>query len=245
MRIAVLFGGTNSERDVSIATAGQVFRALRERGHETIAFDTTAGRLKPHEVEMLLESRVPVAEPDRGTIPGADLTMQLIMEPGGLRSVDVVFLALHGGAGEDGTIQGLLDLAGIRYVGSGPLASGMAMDKDISKRLFRVAGVPTPDWVLIDPSTDDFENTLGLPVIVKPNKQGSTIGLTLVKEADQFANAVRTARLYDTEVIMERFVPGREFVVGVLGDQALAVGEIIPRMSEIFDYQSKYQVDGA
>jgi D-alanine-D-alanine ligase len=244
MRIAVLFGGTNSERDVSIATAGQVFRALRERGHDVMAFDTTAGRLKPAEEEALLESRVPAEEPDRSTIPGEDLTMQLIMEPGGLRSADVVFLALHGGTGENGTIQGLLELASIPYTGSGVLASAVAMDKDVAKRLLRVAGVPTPDWIMAT-TAEEVGDRLGFPLIVKPNKLGSTIGLSVVRDRAGLATAIDTARRYDPEVMAERFVPGREFVVGVLGDEALPVGEIVPEAGEIFDYRSKYQVGGA
>ncbi|QBS40491.1 D-alanine--D-alanine ligase [Nocardia sp. CS682] len=244
MRVAVLFGGTNSERDVSIATAGQVFRALRDRGHDVSAFDTTAGKLKPSDEDRLMEATVPVEPPDLSIIPGADVTMQLLSEPGGLRSVDVVFLALHGGTGENGTIQGLLDLAGVPYTGSGVLASAVAMDKDVSKRLFRLAGVPTPDWYMVGPEAE-FDDQLGCPVVVKPNKQGSTVGLTVVKDPALFADAVRVARLHDEEVMVEKFVPGREFVIGVLGGEALAVGEIIPQGSEIFDYRNKYQVDGA
>lgn len=244
MRVAVLFGGTNAERDVSIATAGQVFRALRERGHEVSAFDTTAGKLKPSDEDRLMAATVPVEPPDLSIIPGEDVTMQLLGEPGGLRAVDIVFLALHGGTGENGTIQGLLDLAGVPYTGSGVLASAMAMDKDVAKRLFRLAGVPTPDWYMADES-GQFDGRLGCPVVVKPNKQGSTVGLTVVKDQTLFADAVKVARMHDDEVMVEKFVPGREFVIGVLGDEALAVGEIIPQGSEIFDYRNKYQTDGA
>lgn len=244
MRVAVLFGGTNSERDVSIATAGQVFRALRERGHDVKAYDTTAGELKPSDEDRLMESKVPVEPPDLDAIPREDLTMQLLGESGGLRSADIVFLALHGGTGENGTIQGLLDLAGVPYTGSGVLASAVAMDKDIAKRLFRLADVATPDWYMADQS-GEFDDRLGCPVVVKPNKQGSTVGLTVVKDPADFATAVKNARVHDDEVMVEKFVPGREFVIGVLGDEALAVGEIIPQGSEIFDYRNKYQIDGA
>ncbi|KIA59596.1 D-alanine--D-alanine ligase [Nocardia vulneris] len=242
MQVAVLFGGTNAERDVSIATAGQVFRALRTRGHEVSAYDTTAGRLDADGEGRLMAATVPAEPPQvSGAVP--DVTMRLLCEQGGLRDVDVVFLALHGGTGENGTIQGLLDLAGVPYTGSGVLASAMAMDKDVSKRLFRLAGVPTPDWEMA--AADEFDDRLGWPVIVKPNKQGSTVGLTVVKDPAHYAEAVRVARAHDDEVMVERFVPGREFVVGVLGDAPLAVGEIIPQGSEIFDYRSKYQVGGA
>jgi D-alanine-D-alanine ligase len=156
----------------------------------------------------------------------------------------VVFLALHGGAGEDGRIQAMLDLAGLKYTGSNHIASAAAMDKDLSKRLFRAAGVPTADWLMAPASADDVVRTLGLPVVVKPNKQGSTVGLSVVRDAAKLDAAVQLARRYDDEVMIERFVAGREFTVGILDGQALPVGEIIAP-GEVFDYQSKYQVGGA
>ena len=157
----------------------------------------------------------------------------------GVRDADVVFLALHGGHGEDGTIQAVLDLAGIPYTGSGHLGSALAMDKDLSKTLFRAAGVNTADWLMAPSTADVVGTTLGWPVVVKPSKQGSTVGLTVVRDAAKLEAAVEEASLYDDEVMIERFVPGRELTVGVLGDQALPVGEIFPR-HEIYDYECKY-----
>lgn len=156
-----------------------------------------------------------------------------------LASADVVFLALHGGQGEDGTIQALLDMAHITYTGSGHLASALAMDKDLSKKLFRSAGVQTADWLMAPASIDEVEKTLGLPVVVKPSKQGSTVGLTVVKTRDQYDDAVTEAWKFDDEVMIEQFIPGRELTVGVLGDRALPVGEIKPK-HEIYDYECKY-----
>jgi D-alanine-D-alanine ligase len=158
--------------------------------------------------------------------------------------VDVVFLALHGGAGEDGRIQAMLDLAGLAYTGSNHIASAVAMDKDLSKRLFRAADVPTPDWLMAPATSDTVQRTLGWPTVVKPNKQGSTVGLSVVREPTQLQAAVEHALRYDTEVVLERFIEGREFTVGVLDGVALPVGEIITS-GEVFDYQSKYQVGGA
>jgi D-alanine-D-alanine ligase len=160
---------------------------------------------------------------------------------------DVVFLGLHGGQGEDGTIQALLDLTGVPYTGSGHLASALAMDKDLSKRLFREAGVPTPDWFMLrGPDRESWRapsqaavDHLGVPLIVKPSKQGSTVGLSLVKALDALAPAVEDAFRYDDEVMLERFVQGRELTVGVLGETPLPVGEIIPK-HEIYDYECKY-----
>jgi len=118
------------------------------------------------------------------------------------------------------------------------------MDKDLSKRLFRSVGVPTPDWLMAPAASDAVGTALGWPVIVKPNKQGSTLGLTVVRDAGQLQDAVDRALRFDDEVMLERFVPGREFTVGVLEGVALPVGEIIPP-GEVFDYESKYQAGGA
>jgi D-alanine-D-alanine ligase len=130
-------------------------------------------------------------------------------------------------------------MVGVPYTGSGPLGSAMAMDKDISKRLFRTADVATADWAMAPLDRAEAERRFGLPLVVKPSKQGSTVGLTIVKRGQDFDPAVELAARYDDEVMIERFVPGRELTVGILGGEALAVGEIIPR-HEIFDYECKY-----
>ena len=156
-----------------------------------------------------------------------------------VRDADVVFLGLHGGQGEDGTVQALLDLAGVTYTGSGHLASALAMDKDLSKKLFQAARVRTADWLMAPATDEEIEGALGLPVIVKPSKEGSTVGLSLVKTRAEIATAIAFARKYDDEVMIERFIPGRELTVGILGDEPLAVGEIIPK-HEIYDYECKY-----
>jgi D-alanine-D-alanine ligase len=158
---------------------------------------------------------------------------------GANRDADIVFIGLHGGQGEDGTLQALLDLTGVAYTGSGHLASALAMDKDLSKRLFREAGVRTPEWLMAPASDDNIVTTLGLPVIVKPSKQGSTVGLTLVKARSALQPAIAEARKFDDEVMIEQFIAGRELTVGILGDEALPVGEIIPK-HEIYDYECKY-----
>lgn len=216
MRITVLLGGSSSEREVSLSSGRRVAAALRERGHEVVEAD-------PH--------------PD----PFAILDVA--------RRTEVVWLALHGGTGEDGTIQALLDLAGIRYTGSGHLASALAMDKDLSKVMFRAAGVPTADWWMAragDPEewrqpgyAERAFQALGDPIIVKPSKQGSTVGLSLVKATQDLSPAIAEGFLHDDEVMLEAYVPGRELTVSVLGDLVLPVGEIIPK-HEIYDYECKY-----
>lgn len=241
MKVAVLFGGTSAERDVSIASGAQVVKALRAAGHDVIAVDTARGVLGPAEEQRLLTAGVAPVPPDQ-----AGLDMLRTGDPAALtesaefRDTDVVFLALHGGTGEDGTLQALLDLVGIPYTGSGHLGSALAMDKDVSKRLMRDAGVPTPDWLMAPADADLVGERLGWPVVVKPNQQGSTVGLTVVRAPADLDAAIDLALRYDPEVMIERFVPGRELTVGILGEEPLPVGEIIPK-HEIFDYECKYQ----
>src|SRR5271155_2376996 len=245
MRIAVLFGGTSEERDVSIASAAQIIPALRNLGHQVFAVDTATGRLSFLEESQLLSAPVAAAPPSQTEIARVrEGSMAISPIAFDIRDADVVFLALHGGAGEDGRVQAVLDLAGLAYTGSNHIASAAAMDKDMSKRLFRAAGVPTADWLMAPVLAHDVTESLGWPVVVKPNKQGSTVGLSIVREAGALADALDLAGRYDDEVMVERFVPGRELTVGILEDEALPVGEIITK-SGIFDYQAKYQTGGA
>jgi D-alanine-D-alanine ligase len=130
------------------------------------------------------------------------------------------------------------------YTGSNHIASAAAMDKDLSKRLFRSAGVPTPDWLMAPATAEEVQAALGWPVVVKPNKQGSTVGLSVVREPTLLREAIDRAQRFDDEVMLERFIAGREFTVGVLDGVALPVGEIIAP-GEVFDYESKYQAGGA
>lgn len=245
MKIAVLFGGTSEERDVSIASAAQIIPALRNLGHQVFAVDTAMGRLNSAQERRLLSGSVAAAPPSDKEIArvrgGA-----LALSPAAVdfRDADVVFLALHGGAGEDGRIQAVLNLAGMAYTGSNHIASAAAMDKDLSKRLFRSVGVPTPDWLMAPATGDAAGDELGWPVVVKPNKQGSTVGLGVVHQAERLQDAIDEALRFDDEVMLERFIPGREFTVGVLDGAALPPGEIIAP-GEVFDYESKYQTGGA
>jgi D-alanine-D-alanine ligase len=241
VKIAVLFGGTSAERDVSIASGSQVVKALREAGHDVVAVDTAGGVLDKAEEKKLLTSGVSLAPPDETDL---DLmrtgNASAILSAPELDHIDVIFLALHGGTGENGTLQSLLELTGVPYTGSGPLGSAVAMDKDIAKRLFVHADVPTPDWVLAPYDAKLAAERFGLPFIVKPNKQGSTVGLTIVRSVDEYERAIEEAQRHDDEVLVEKFIPGRELTVPILGDMPLPVGEIIVER-EIFDYETKYQ----
>lgn len=245
MKIAVLFGGVSEERDVSIASAAQIVPALRALGHEVFTTDTAAGRLSSEDEKRLLASGVapepPATEAIANVRSRAVTVSPTIFD---VQEVDVVFLALHGGAGEDGRIQAMLDLAGMTYTGSNHIASAAAMDKDLSKRLFVSVAVPTPNWLMAPVNAAQVDSALRWPVIVKPNKQGSTVGLTVVRTATQLAPAIKSARHYDDEVMIEQFIAGREFTVGILEGEALPVGEIVSP-GEVFDYQSKYQAGAA
>ncbi|HET7791656.1 MAG TPA: D-alanine--D-alanine ligase [Gemmatimonadales bacterium] len=243
MRVTVLTGGATAERAVAFAGAAQVVAALRSRGHEVWAVDTTSGVLDTEDEARLLSGAVG-APPAEAELPGLDarergFLSQRLAELPVVRGADVVFLVLHSGRGEGGGVQAVLELLGVPYTGSGPLGSALAMDKDLSKRLFRAAGVPVPAWYMAPVVPGDIAGTLGWPVIVKPSKQGSTVGLSLVKKAADLPAALAYAAKYDDEVMAEQFVPGRELTVGVLGDVPLPVGEITPR-HELFDYECKY-----
>src|SRR5918997_3954459 len=180
MRVTILTGGTSSERDVAIASAVQVIGALRSRGHEVAVVDTARGYIPAADEPSLLRGTVGTAPPSIDELQVLERGL-LISGLGNLRVVrdaDVLFLALHGGRGEDGTIQTLLEMVGVPYTGSGRLGSAMAMDKDVSKRLFEIAGVPTARWVMAPAAVGQVEREFGWPVVVKPSKQGSTVGLS-------------------------------------------------------------------
>jgi D-alanine-D-alanine ligase len=241
MRVTVLTGGASAERDVAIASAAQVVAALRSVGHVVTVVDTVSGLIGDKNEAAWLSPRVGLAPPDAADL--MERERQFLLTGFGnlpaVREAEVLYLSLHGGRGEDGTLQALLEVMGVPYTGSGPLGSAMAMDKDVAKHLFRQAGIPTADWIMAPVTARDAGDRLGWPLIVKPSKQGSTVGLTLVKRPGDFAAALDLAGKHDDEVMVEAFVPGRELTVGVLNGVALPVGEIIPQ-HEIFDYECKY-----
>lgn len=241
MKIAVLFGGDSMERDVSIASASQVVGALRSRGHQVVAYDSGRGRLEAADERRLFTGKIDSRPPDQKSVS----SLPTVVSAPDLADVDLVFLAMHGGSGEDGTVQALLDLAGIPYTGSGKLGSALGWDKDVAKRLFVAAGVPTPDWLMAPISSSAAAQWLGFPLIVKPNGQGSTVGLTLVRTPPELDAAIELAGRFDSQVMLERFIDGRELTVGILDGEPLAVGEIIPSTGPIFDYAAKYQPGGA
>lgn len=241
MKIAVLLGGTSAEREVSLASGLAVIDALRERGHTVAAIDTAKGFVPAAEERSLLPAGVVGKPPEELE---STLSPARIGEIPELREARLAFLALHGGIGEDGRIQALLELNRITYTGSGPLGSAIAMDKDVAKRLLRDAEIPTLPWRVarapdFDYDREAVEELVGFPCIVKPSRQGSSVGLTIANDRAELDAAIRVAASFDSEVMIERFVRGRELTVSIVGDQPLPPVEIRPRKG-IYDYEAKY-----
>jgi len=217
-RVAVLMGGSSAEREVSLMSGTGVLDALRAQGVDAFAFDP-AGR--------------DLAELRRD-------------------GVERVFIALHGRHGEDGTVQGALELLGIPYTGSGVMASAIAMDKVMTKRLWAAEGLPTPRWCWLAPGQQGREqvvavpDALGLPLIVKPPREGSSIGITKVLGYSQMQDAVALAAQYDADVLCEEFIDGIEVTCPVLGEGAAARALPVVRIDAPegnYDFQNKYYTD--
>ena len=250
MRVVVLLGGESEERGVSLASGCNVADALRQAGHDVVALDSAGGALTREDEAKILAEGVGVLPPPDGAklvdhdeidSPGGGFGLEDVRGA----SADLVFLALHGGMGEDGTLQALLDLGGVAYAGTGMLGSGLAMDKDVTKRILRDAGIPTPDW-LVNPTAQGAVERLGLPLIAKPVAGGSSVRLYLLDDAAQVEERIRLEAVGASEsgeasdMMYEAFVAGREFTVGILGEEALPVGEIVSEHG-LFDYECKYQ----
>ncbi len=239
-RIAVLTGGSTPERTVALAGAAKVSAALRARGHDVTVFDTIEpGPLDTELERQRLGRAVGARPPSLAELRELEAREDLpALVAGDLGSHDAVFLVLHGRQGEGGEVQELLEAAGIAFTGSDSRSSRLAMDKDESKRRFREGGIPTPDWACWPAGQAEIEE-LGLPLIVKPSRVGSTVGLSLMSDPTELDAAVGKALTFDDRVILERFLAGREYTVGVLEDEPLGVGEIISP-DVIFDFHSKY-----
>lgn len=240
LRVTVLTGGATPERDVALAGAGEVVQALRRCGHQVRVADISTGPLSSEEEQRFLQPRVAHRPPSPSFL--AELRaredwLRLVREPV-VREADVVFPVLHGREVEGGGLQAVLEIAGVPFVGSDMRGSLLAMDKEAAKQLFLAADIPTASWVRW-PATEADLGRLGWPLIVKPARAGSTVGLSIVHTASDFHPALERALAVDAEVLIERFIAGRELTVGILGEQPLAVGEIIPK-HEIFDYECKY-----
>jgi D-alanine-D-alanine ligase len=243
-RIAVILGGRSSEHAISLASAASVIDALEASGNEvvTVAIDRSGGwqlegrrQLETHEPGSQNEpgSNQPGSELDR--LPGKDVATTLA-------DVEVVFPVLHGPFGEDGTVQGLLELAGVPYVGAGVLASALCMDKDIFKAGLRDHGVPVTANITLRLG-DAPRNPFGWPCFVKPARLGSSVGITKAHDEAELHAGVALAFQHDEKVLVEQFVSGVEVEVGVLGNlrpTASLPGEIVVTTNEWYDYEAKY-----
>jgi D-alanine-D-alanine ligase len=251
-RIAVVLGGRSSEHDISVASARSVIGALEAAGHDvlTVEIDRGGGWALGPGAGRQLESHEPgsakFAKPGSegqlpARLPGREVAATLA-------DVDVVFPVLHGPFGEDGTVQGLLELAGIPYVGAGVAASALAMDKDLFKKVLRDSGIPVARHHTIRLG-DGVENPFGYPVFVKPARLGSSVGISKVHDESELGPAVALARRHDEKVLVEEFVRGMEVECGVLGNRqpppvASLPGCIDTLEHEWYDFASKYDADG-
>jgi len=241
-RVAIVMGGRSSEHEISLASARSVLEALDPDRYEALAVEI--GRdgtwaLGPGPVP---KSLVPGSGPETGPAE----TMPVLSEDGvgsALSGVDVVLPILHGPFGEDGTVQGLLELAGVPYVGAGVAASALCMDKDLFKAVMRDQGIPVTRNVTLREG-DAPANPFGYPVFVKPARLGSSVGISKAHDDGELRAAVELAFRHDEKVLVEEFVSGVEVEVGVLGNRnpiASLVGEIVVTNNEWYDYEAKYE----
>nr|AIA17855.1 D-alanine--D-alanine ligase [uncultured bacterium] len=246
-RVGVIFGGRSGEHEVSLRSAESVIRSLDPSKYEVVPIAIThEGRwLGTRDAMKLLSPGEAIQAALKTGEP-----MAVVPEPQRNGAVDVFFPIVHGTYGEDGTIQGLLELAGVPYVGAGVLGSAVGMDKDVMKRLLREAGLPVGDfWVTrakdIDAFIREFGKQLPYPVFVKPANLGSSVGITKVHNAGELPAAIAFAAEFDRKIIIEKGIDAREIEISVLGNDELKAsipGEIIPSR-EFYDYQAKYVDD--
>jgi D-alanine-D-alanine ligase len=218
MKVAVLKGGSSLERGVSLRSAARVEDALAELGHEAVGIDV-----------------------------GPELVARLRAE-----RPDVVFIALHGPGGEDGTAQELLEILDLPYTGPGVAACALCMDKVAAKHEMRAAGIPTPDWAAFNATAfrelgaadtlEEIEERLGFPLVIKPARQGSSLGVEFASSREQVPEALVAAFSYDDRVLLERYVRGRELAVSVLGGEPLPIVEAIPREEDFFNFEARYEI---
>lgn len=209
-RVAVLFGGTSAEREISLKSGQAVLQALQQAGVNAEAFDP--------------------AEQDIGSI----------------KAYDRAFIVLHGRGGEDGTMQGALELLGVPYTGSGVLASALGMDKTRTKQLWLGCGLPTPAYARLTANTDFCQviADLGLPLMVKPAHEGSSIGMRKVDKAEDLQPAYEFAAKYDSEIIAEKWITGKEYTIVILGNKALPIIRLQPHQSHgFYDFEAKYNAN--
>ncbi len=250
MKIVVLAGGNSTEREISIVSGSGVCAALRGKGHDAVLIDVFTGERGSSEELFPAEYDV---EAVAAAIRAHDGEVEALTNdpnrgffgPGVLRAcrtADVVFMALHGANGEDGRVQAFFDLMKIRYTGSGYLGSAIAMNKGLTKRILHDGGVPTSPWFTLqkwqeyaDPSVYGLE----FPLVVKVNRGGSSVGVYITRDQAEYSEALEAAFSLEDQVVVERYIHGREFSVGVIDGKALPIIEIAPKEG-FYDYKNKY-----
>ena len=257
MNIVVLAGGLSTERDVSFVTGSQVTRALRENGHKVIMLDLFMGYGKTGDDLSDAFERTEEISVKPGVISDTAPDLEAVkamrqdqsaseIGPNVLticRMADVVFLGLHGKSGEDGRIQATLDLYGVRYTGSDYLSSAICMDKSTAKVFLKSAGVPTPQGIIIreqKTASEEIRRRMAFPCVIKPLSGGSSIGVSIVRSTKEMEKALEEAFRWDTAILVEEYIAGREFGVGVIAGKALPVIEIAP-LEGFYDYKNKYK----
>ncbi|GAA0361506.1 D-alanine--D-alanine ligase [Bacillus horti] len=257
IRVGIIFGGKSAEHEVSLQSAKNVIDAIDKNKYEVelIGIDKS-GKWHIHRAsEFLLNAENPkLIQLNRSNegialVPGEDQNQLLnTTQAKSLSQVDVVFPILHGPLGEDGTIQGLLKLANLPFVGASVLGSAISMDKDVAKRLLRDAGIPIADFVSVSKASakritfDQLKSKLGAPLFIKPANLGSSVGVSKVNNEEEFNQALKDAFKYDNKVLVEEFVKGREIECSVLGNEdpmASVAGEILPQQ-DFYSYEAKY-----
>jgi D-alanine-D-alanine ligase len=252
MKILVLAGGYSPERDVSLTSGSLIANALCREGHRVCLADVYLGTELCEDVDAMFNTeqkavyKVSDSVPDLDALKAQSGNGDALIGKGIIElclAADVVFLALHGAMGENGQLQATLDNYGVKYTGSGYVGSLLAMDKDISKKMFVGAGVNTPEWMYVsakDASIDEIEKKIGYPMVVKPCSCGSSVGISMADNRAELERALELAAKYEDKILIEKKIEGRELTVGILDGEVLPVIEIIPTEG-FYDYANKYQ----
>lgn len=249
MDIVVLAGGLSDERDVSLSSGSLIANTLMENGHRVLLVDVYFGIEKVSNFEEAYKLykqdsftyKVPETAPDLNEVKRLNNHSEDLVGPNVIsvcKTADVAFLALHGSIGENGELQALLNIFNIKYTGSNYDGSLLAMNKTLSKELMSYHNIPTPKWIEYD-----FEQSveLSFPCVIKPNSNGSSIGVAIVNDEDEFKSAIKELQKFEDTLLIEEKIIGKEFSVGILNGRTLPVIEIVPK-SGFYDYKSKYQI---
>ena len=255
MNVVVLAGGISTERDVSLVSGKMIYNALKKNGHNAILLDVYLGTNESNLQDIFTMEKDWVSEINPVKDENPDIEKIKALRPDGdkqffgpnvisiCQSADIVFMALHGENGENGKIQACFDLMGITYTGTDYISSAVAMDKALSKDIFAVYGVPTPKGIRLKKGESEAQK-VPYPCIVKACKGGSSVGVCIANNDAEYEAAKEEAFRYDDEVVIEQYIKGREFSVGVLQGKALPVIEIAP-ITGFYDYKNKYQAGSA